>query len=197
MFSISIAEGPLGAHRRAVAQHSQKCQTVGQVVRLEPLQAPPCATVDSPAGGDGNDSPRVETPDQCEKGFTRALLKAAEGDAKIHPEWSRRELCTFIYHLYLKICGSCNLQGTCLISVIMHIFNMYLVFFVLWHYFSCFLNVASFIFVFGPGQSNGAANWTVNQRRETWKSLDCGHSSEAVQLEMERKTSSTVSQEET
>lgn len=54
---FSIAEGPVGAHRRAVAQHSQKCQIVGQVVRLEPLQAPPCATVDSPAGGDGNDSP--------------------------------------------------------------------------------------------------------------------------------------------
>lgn len=33
--------------------------------------------------------------------------------------------------------------------------------------------------------SNAAANWTVNQRRETWKSLDCGHSSEVVWLEME------------
>lgn len=54
---FSIAEGPLGAHRRAAAQHSQKCRIVGQVARLEPLQAPPCATVDSPAGGDGNDSP--------------------------------------------------------------------------------------------------------------------------------------------
>lgn len=54
---FSIAEGPVGAHRRAAAQHSQKCQIVGQVVRLERLQAPPCAAMDCSAGGDGSDSP--------------------------------------------------------------------------------------------------------------------------------------------
>lgn len=86
------------AYRRVVAQPPQQCLIVGQVVRLEPLQAPPCATVDSPAGGDGNDSPHGwgGSADQCEKGFTRALLKAAEGDAKIRPQWSRRELFVFI-----------------------------------------------------------------------------------------------------
>lgn len=63
----------------------------------------------------------------AKKGFTRALLKAAEGDAKIRPQWSRRELFVFIEHLYLKICVSCNLPQTCLTSLIMHIFNIHMV----------------------------------------------------------------------
>lgn len=84
---LSIAEGPVGAHSgRTVAQHSQKCQIVGQVMRLESLQAPPSATVESLAAGEET-AAEEETPDQWEKRSTPALLKAAEVYAKSHPEW--------------------------------------------------------------------------------------------------------------
>lgn len=55
-------------------------------MRLEPLQAPPSATVDSLAA-DEETTAEEETPDQWEKCSTRALLKAAEVYAKSHPEW--------------------------------------------------------------------------------------------------------------
>lgn len=55
-------------------------------MRLESLQAPPSATVDSLAAGEETTAGE-ETPDQWEKCSTRALLEAAEVYAKSHPEW--------------------------------------------------------------------------------------------------------------
>lgn len=128
---------------RRLRSFPQKCQTVGPAVRLEPLQAPPCATVDFPAEGlQVRQTTRPEgRPDQCTKGFPRALLKAAEGDAKSHPKWSRRELSTFKDHLYLKTCVSCDQPQTRLTSLNMHIFNIWYscIHFDSWHHFLIFV----------------------------------------------------------